>query len=162
MDMYPKEPFSYSYLAGPVETEAEMLGIIIEGNCRFALQLYFYKIHQLFLERDQIYLPGGYQSLGSFIFKEQIIDYSQMKTGDILYAQNLRNKAGELLNRNEIDYATKDDWIYNFHSAIFIRQPDGTEMVWHATSIENGPAFWTLNRFEYYYKTISVKRVLLK
>ncbi len=158
--MYPNNPFTYSYLAGPAENEARLAEDITAGNCRFALQLYFYKIHHLFLERDQIYLPGGYHSLGAFIFREQAIDYSQLKNGDILYAQNLRNKVGVKLNRNQEAYPTKDAWIYHFHSAIFIRKPDNTEMVWHATSIENGPAFWTRNRFEQYYKVISVKRIL--
>ena len=158
--MYPHNPFIYSYLAGPVESEADLQRVITEGNCRFALQLYFYTIHQLFLERDKIYLPGGYHSLGTFIFREQTIDHQVLKTGDILYAQNLRNKAGELLRRNKTDYPTKADWIYNFHSAIFIRQLDGTEHAWHATSIENGPALWTRDHFEHYYKIISVKRIL--
>lgn len=158
--MHPNIPFIYSYLAGPVETAADLEREIMVGNCRFALQLYFYKIHQLFLEKDQIYLPGGYHTLGTFIFNEQTIDYNSLKTGDIIYAQNLRNKAGVQLSRNEEDYQSKADWIYHFHSAIFIKQPDGTEAIWHATSIENGPAIWTRDHFEQYYKPISVKRVL--
>lgn len=158
--MYPNDLFAYSYEAGPVVTESELNQPFSVGNCRFALQLYFYRIHNKFLPQDHIYLPGGYQTLGEFVFREEPIDYSALVPGDILYAQNLKNKNGEPLARNLSDYPTKDEWYYHFHSAIYLGEVDGKELIWHATSIENGPACWTRSQFEEYYKVISAKRVL--
>ncbi len=160
---FPAEKFVYKYLAGPVDSKEEIDRGITEGNCRFAPQLYFWRIHNIFLEKDQVYLPGGYKVLGKFIFKEELIDFNDLKRGDILYAQNLRNKSEELLERGIEVYKDKDEWIYYFHSAIYLGRVDpesDVQYVWHATSIEGGPALWTLETFLHYYKPISIKRIL--
>lgn len=160
---YPQDNFTYSYLAGPTVTKIELDQEISVGNCRFAIQLYFYKIHHLFFERDEIYLPGGYKKLGNFIFKEEPINFDVLITGDVIFAQNLRNKEDKLLNRGVKNYKTKDDWLYHFHSAIYLGQIDpevNQKYIWHATSIDGGPSLWTLDKFEHYYKPISAKRVI--
>lgn len=157
---FPSKNYSYSYLAGPVETREELDESLAEGNCRLALQLYFYKIHNLFLERDQIYLPGGYKTLGEFVYKEEPILFEKLEEGDIVYAQNLRGKDGAVLDRSPERYQNKDEWLYHLHSAIYVGRADGEEYIWHATSIEGGTAVWPRRKFEYYYKPISIKRVL--
>lgn len=162
IDRYPSAQFTYQYLAGPVETVDELEAGVKEGNCRLALQLYFYRVHGIFFKRDEIYLPGGYKVLGQFIFKEEPMDFGELKMGDILYAQNLKNKAGALVDKSPERYRTKDEWLYYLHSAIYIGTLDdsATRYVWHATNIEGGPALWTLEKFEHYYKPVSAKRVL--
>lgn len=158
---FPVENFAYSYLKGPLESP-EMLDDIKEGNCRLASQLYYYRVHKIFLQQDEIYLPGGYKTLGTFIFEEEPIIFEELKTGDILYAQNLRDKNGVGLQRSPEMYTDKDEWLYHFHSAIYIGEIDGEEgqYVWHATNIEGGTALWTLEKFQYFYKPISAKRVV--
>lgn len=160
--LHPTDSFVYKYLAGPVETREEIEKGVTEGNCRFALQLYFYKIHNIFFEKDEIYLPGGYKVLGKFIFEEEPIDFSKLKRGDVLYAQNLRNKDGVLLEKGIENYETKDKWLYYLHSAIYLGKIDATgiQYIWHATNITDGSVLWDIATFEQYYKLVSAKRVL--
>lgn len=158
--LYPTDSFIYRYLAGPVLTVKEIDDGVVEGNCRFALQLYFYKLHNIFFERDQIYLPGGYKVLGEFVFKEEPIDFNLLKPGDVLYAQNWRNKEGKLLEKGIENYKDKDEWLYYLHSAVYVGEEAGVHYIWHATNIEGGPMLWPLEKFEYYYKPISAKRIL--
>ncbi len=160
---FPNDEFTYKYLAGPVDSLAELRSGVALGNCRFALQLYFYKIHGQWFEKDQIYLPGGYKVLGEFIFREEPIDYSKLKQGDVLYAQNLRNKSGELLERGIENYSSKDEWLYYLHRAIYLGEIDpesNKKFIWHATNITGGPVVWTIEEFEHYYLPISAKRVI--
>jgi len=160
---FPNDDFKYVYLAGPVETSTEIDSGVLEGNCRYALQLYYYKQHDMFYERDEIYLPGGYKVLGEFIFKEEDIDFDKLVRGDILFAQNFRNKGGKLLNKSIENYETKDKWLFDLHSAIYLGKIDSDtdkQYVWHATSIEGGPILWTLDKFCYHYFPVSAKRVI--
>ncbi len=160
---YPTDKFVYKYLAGPVDTLEEIEAGVTEGNCRFALQLYFYRKHGVFFGKDEIYLPGGYKVLGEFIFKEEPVNFDQLKAGDVIYAQNLRNKEGKEVDKSLERYRDKDEWLYYLHSAIYVGKiNDGTDnqYIWHATHIDGGPTLWTLEKFEHYYKPISAKRVL--
>lgn len=160
---FPSDQFKYVYLAGPVDIPAEIEAGVIEGNCRFALQLYYYRIHDKFFERDEIYLPGGYKVLGEFIFEEEPLDFSRLESGDIIFASNLRNKEGKELQRDLEDFETKDEWLFHLHSAIYLGKidPDSEEKyVWHATGIEGGPTVWTIEKFTDYYKPVSAKRVV--
>jgi len=160
---YPRDIYRYQYLAGPVETSAELNEARQEGNCRFALQLYFFRIHNQFFTRDKIYLPGGYKVWGSFVFKEEEFDISKLLPGDVIYAENQRGKAGNLVDKSLERYRDKDEWLYYLHSLIYLGQADEgspTHYVWHATHIEGGPAVWTWDKFLHYYKPISAKRVM--
>ena len=163
MNDFPLDIFAYKYLAGPVETAAEIDVGVTEGNCRFALQLYFYRIHRRWFERDEIYLPGGYKVIGEFIFKEEPIDFEKLKAGDILYAQNIRNKEEKEVDKSLERYKDKDEWLYHLHSAIYLGTlPNGTneKYIWHASHIAGGPIVCALATFLHYYKPISAKRVL--
>ena len=155
----PAKQFTYSYRAGPVDTKAE-LQAAQEGNCRFAIQVYFYELHNVWLAKDEIYLPGGYQSLGRFVYQEESIAWDTVQPGDIVYAQRLRNRAGAPIDQSLSFYQqNKDEWRYHLHSAIYAGSTNGTSFIWHATSVANGTAFWTLAEF-HYYQAISIKRVL--
>ena len=109
-----------------------------------------------------------------FIFKEKSIDFNKLKTGDIIYAENLRNKKGELLNKSKITYKNEDDWLKYLHSAIYLGElneelnsllPEGDHpkdipLIWHSTFIGGGTCVWTLYKFNLYYKPISAKRLV--
>lgn len=157
---YPTDQFPYKYLAGPVLTEAELAGPFEEGNCRFALQLYFYRIHNKFFERDDIYLPGGYKVWGEFVFKEESIDPNVLKPGDVLYAENIRNKEDKDVDKSLERYKDKDEWLYYLHSLIYVGMVEGVPYVWHATHIAGGPVVWPWEKFLHYYKPVSAKRIL--
>lgn len=160
---FPVDQFKYAYLAGPVETSEELQSVAVEGNCRYALQLYFYRIHHKFYERDEIYLPGGYKVLGEFVFKEEEIDFAKLKSGDVLYAQNLRNKEEKLVKKGIDTFESKDEWLYHLHSAIYLGKIDpetDQQYIWHATNIEGRVALWSLEKFKHYYLPVSVKRVV--
>jgi len=159
---YPSDIFAYKYLAGPVNTAEDIECGVSEGNCRFALQLYFYRVRNIFLKSDEIYLPGGYKTLGTFIYEEEPVDFSRLAAGDIVFAENLRNKEGELVDRSLTRYSDKDKWLYHLHSAIFVGNgADGAESncIWHSTRIAGGPILWNLDTFLHYYKPISAKRI---
>jgi hypothetical protein len=159
---YPLDTFVYKYLAGPVETAAEIEAGVPEGNCRFALQLYFYRMHGIFLKRDEIYLPGGYKTLGRFVFEEAPVNLDDLLPGDILYAQIIRDKEGRAVDKSLEQYRDKDVWLYYLHSAIYLGALDDgpNRYVWHSTLIDAGPTLWSFEKFGYYYKPISAKRVL--
>lgn len=153
--------FLYKYLEGPVEDPKMIDAGITTGNCRLALQLYFYKIHNKFFGRDEIYLPGGYKSLGEFIHKEETVDFDELKEGDIIFAQNLRGKGGDLLKKAKENFETHDDWLYHLHSAIYLgKHTDSKHYIWHATNIEGKSVVWDLDKFTHYYLPISSKRVI--
>ena len=156
----PIEDFAYKYLAGPVESADEFGSTVVEGNCRLALQLYFYRVHRIFFQKNDIYLPGGYKVWGTFVYKEESIDFDALQPGDVIYAQNLRGRRGQELLKGIENFNDKDEWLYHLHSAIYAGKANGTHYIWNATSIFGGTITWPLEAFEYYYKPISVKRVL--
>ncbi|CAN5699082.1 hypothetical protein BH11PAT2_BH11PAT2_05250 [soil metagenome] len=156
----PVENFVYKYLIGPVESVETFNLPVTEGNCRLALQLYYYRIHGIFFQKDDIYLPGGYKVWGQFIFKEEPIDFDKLKLGDVIYAQNFRGKRGQELLKGIEHFKDKDEWLWHLHSAIYVGKVDGIHYIWNATSIVGETIIWPLETFEYYYKPISAKRIL--
>ena len=109
--------FSYAFdeNAGPL-TEQELKNEnFTQGNCRRAVQYFLYKTKNIFLKQEDVLLPNGYKNIGEFIFKEESIDFKKLKIGDVIYAENLRNKKGTCV--------------------------------------------WPLNKFNLYYKPISIKRL---
>ena len=157
----PQHTFNYRYLAGPVETERELGEGVKDGNCRFAIQQYFHELHGLFLQKDEIYLPGGYKHLGSFIFEEEEIDWEQLQPGDIIFAENKRNKKNEQIDRSQKSFDTKDEWLLYLHSAIYVGKENNNHYIWHSTSICGGTCTWDLSTFCHNYKPVSAKRVYL-
>jgi len=134
----PQHTFSYQYLAGPVATKAEIEAGVPEGNCRFAIQQWFFELHGLFLKRDEIYLPGGYKVLGAFLFEETAIDWDALQPGDIIFAENLRNKLGKVIDRSLSSFDSKDEWLFYLHSAQYAGKENDTHYIWHASAIAGG------------------------
>ena len=165
--------YKYDKGAGPLSIEELEKENFTEGNCRLALQYYFYKESGLYLEPERILLPEAYKNVGKFVFKEEPIDFSKLKRGYIIYAQNLRNSKGELLNKDKEKFKNEDEWILYFHTAIFLGNIDGelldllpegdypknVPLIWQSTIIEKGTCVWTFDKFLNYYKPISVKRL---
>ncbi|MDQ1300028.1 MAG: hypothetical protein QG636_696 [Patescibacteria group bacterium] len=156
----PVEDYVYKYLLGPVESAEALNQPVTEGNCRLALQLYYFRVHGIFFQQNDIYLPGGYKAWGEFIFKEEPIDFEKLQPGDVLYAQNFRGKRGQELLKGIENFKDKDEWLYHLHSAIYVGKISGTHYIWNATSIVGATITWPLETFVYYYKPISAKRIL--
>lgn len=93
--------------------------------------------------------------------KEAVIHPHKLKEGDVVYAENLRNKENKEVDKSLGRYKDKDEWLYYLHSGIFLGFVNDTPLVWHATHIEGGPAVWTWEKFLHYYKPISAKRILV-
>jgi len=167
--------FTYIYDkgAGPL-TESELQKEKFEiGNCRLAIQYFLYKTKGIFIPREEVLLPKGYRDTGVFIYKEEPIDFMTLERGDIIYAENLRNKKGELREKTRQMFETEDEWILYFHTAVYLGSldselkeilpegayPENVPLIWHSTFIEGGTCAWPLEKFEYFYKPVSVKRV---
>lgn len=153
-----KQPnyFRYQYDAGPLTFEELSKGKYTTGNCRRALQDYLYFVCGYFLNPEQILLPDAYHKTGNFITDHGIVDFSLYKPGDIVYSQRLKDKNNHPVKNNRADFDSDDQWIYHFHSAVYI----GDHSVYHATSVTDDTCVWNLNKFSEYYKIIAVKRIL--
>ncbi len=141
---------------GHLKHQTKRNEVFQEGNCRFAIQLYFYRIHNHWLEKDEVYLPGGYEHLGEFVFREESIDFSVLKPSNIIYAQNLKQKDGTYYARDPktTRRSPTGDLISTqlYTSAKLLIRITFTAPVVFA-------AVWPLEQFVEYYKPISVKRL---
>jgi len=158
---------------GPVE-KPELIFNKTTGNCRFAVQDFYYKYFGKFLLPEQILLPEAYKHIGRFIFQEQEVDFDKLKVGDIVYAKKIFNKNGNNILKTKQDYKDEDEWILYSHSAIFLGKatdkiktlfseydlPEDKELVWHATSYEGKSCVWTVEKFVEKYHIIAVKRLI--
>lgn len=148
--------FRYQYDAGPLPLEDLKRGEFEIGNCRRAVQDYLFCKHKLYLSPEQILLPNGYHHTGNFITKDCRIDFSLYKSGDIIYAERIKDKEGENVDKSRQQFATENDWITHLHSAIYI----DPHSIYHATAIQGETCMWSIDKFNIYYKIIAVKRVL--
>lgn len=151
---------------------------IKNGNCRLAVQDYYYIVHNLYLKPEQILLPQAFKKIGKFIrlpTKSLEQSIKSLQLGDIIYAERLRNKKGKIIYKPKTAYQNKDQWILHFHSAIYLGKlnsrilsfipfkteyPKGTPVIWHSSFISDGTALWSLEKFLYYYQFVAVKRIL--
>ena len=148
---------SYKFNKGPISKEELQEEKFTEGNCRLAIQYYFYKIHNLFIEPNNILNPQGYNTLGTFIIEEKYFkndSFVHLKEGDIIYAERIINAQGEKILKS---YSSKDDWIIALHSAIYL----GNDKIYHCTSIDKKSCVWSIKKFLDYYKPIAAKRLLV-
>lgn len=169
--------FSYTFDtdAGPLSEETLKSESFIHGNCRRAIQYYLYKTKGLFLRSEEVLLPNDCRNVGEFIFREELIDFKQLKRGDVIYAENIRNKKGKPEDKSRNHFKNEDEWLMYLHTAIYLGElddelinilpkgdyPQNIPLIWHATFIGGGTCVWTLDKFEQYYKVISVKRLFL-
>ncbi len=153
--------FSYEHDAGPFSTKEELLGDWQTGNCRRALQLYFLVSRGLFLAPEEVLCPDAYYKTGEFVFKKgQEIKFVALQAGDVIYAEGIRNKAGEPVHKSEKTFPNTDEYITSLHTAIYTNEP--SREIWHATSIEGGSCYWSLEQFNRFYKPVAVKRMATK
>lgn len=151
--------FVYQFDAGPFHTKEELMDNWTKGNCRRMLQLYFFKIHQIFLTPEQILCPKAYYETGDFVFtNEERIDFAQLQKSDIIYSERIRDKNGNPINKKVDAFANIDDYITALHTAIYTATPN--QEILHATSIEGKSCQWSLEKFTYFYRPIAVKRIL--
>lgn len=150
--------FSYQFDAGPFVREEELVGDWQVGNCRRMLQWYFYTVQKIFLHPEQILCPTAYYETGDFVFvKGEDVDFGKLKRGDIMYAERIRSKKGDLVEKSEKTFATFDEYLVSLHTALFIGEP-GQEIL-HATSIEGRSCSWSLEKFLFFYRPVAVKRM---
>lgn len=171
--------FSYKFDkgSGPLSLNA-LQKSIKKGNCRLAIQDYYYLVHKLYLKPEEILLPRAYKITGRFIssFNGDIDSFlANLEQGDIIYAERLRNKKGEMIYKPKEQYKNKDEWILYFHTAIYLGKqnqkitsflpfdseyPKNTPLIWHSSVISNGTSLWSWDKFLYYYKPVAAKRII--
>lgn len=142
--------FKYQFDKGPLILRDLKRDEFKEGNCRLALQYYFYKIHKKFYKSELLLNPREFNKVGKFIINEGDFNKDSLnliREGDIIYADKIR--------KEDIDIDRKN-WIIRLHTAIYC----GDNKIYHSSLIDYGSNFWTFNKFIKYYKPIAVKRVL--
>ena len=163
--------FNYSFLAGPM-SEQELQKPLEIGNCRRALQEYYYRVCDTYLNEDQLLCPQAYWNTGSFVSKweeKAEIQTSLLQTSDILYAS--RKKVNQ--DQFTIQQIEEDDQkLIKLHTAIFVHSPEDIakflltstilpedSYVWHATTIDQVASLWPFKKFLEYYRLVAAKRV---
>lgn len=154
--------FTYKFNEGPFITEKDLLGNWKEGNCRRALQYYFFKKHGIFLPPEKVLCPWAYKKTGKFIFREKInFDWEKLRPGDIIYAERKSSlKKGVSVEKSETSFDNRDEYLVSLHTAIFIGK-SGKE-IWHATSIEGKSCYWPISELVNYYLPVTVKRIIAR
>lgn len=170
MNQQPKlRNFMYKFDKGSGPLPKKMLyGKIVSGNCRLAVQDYFCSIYNLYLKAKDILLPYAFYEVGKFVKPFE-------KSGDIIYAEKLRNIKGETIYKNKESFKSEDKWIMHFHSAIYLGKMNkkildllpfnsdiklNTPVIWHCSFISGSTDIWPLKKFLYYYKPVAAKRIL--
>ncbi len=142
--------FKYQFDKGPLLLRDLKKDEFNEGNCRLALQYYFYKIHKKFYKSELLLNPKAFNKVGKFIIKEGFFtkdSLNLLKEGDIIYADKIRIENKEL---------NRKDWIIRLHTAIYC----GDNKIYHSNLIDNGTSIWNFGKFIKYYKPIAAKRIL--
>jgi hypothetical protein len=141
--------FNYKFLAGPFETEKELLSNWEVGNCRRAIQWYFFTQHNRFLVPREVLLPDAFHKTGQFVISpDDRFDFKELHEGDLIYA----NKQS---NQQPLD-PSDDDQLIRLHTAIYL----GDSKIWHATSVEGKVCAWSTNDFQEHYRPIAAKRII--
>jgi hypothetical protein len=149
------QTFNYDLNRGPLEFEA-LQNPLTRGNCRLAIQYYFFKKHNYFLSPEDAICPRLYHAVGEKISLDK---KHNLKTGDVILAHRVKNKNGKPIDRSPDYFKNEQDWIIALHSAIFLGQ-NLKKPIWHATSIDGKTSYWTIEKFLYYYRPILAKRII--
>ena len=153
-----RKEFSYKFDQGPLRSEADLENVWDTGNCRRSVQYYFWNKRGLFLKPEQVLCPVGYYETGSFVTgNTQDFSFDSLQEGDIIYAEAIRNKRDQLVDKSEKTFNTKDDYVIALHTALFIGEK-GKE-IWHATAIEGRSCDWSKEKFLHYYRPVAAKRL---
>lgn len=147
--------FTYDLNSGPVSMDL-LDRIPAKGNCRTAIQYYFAIFNKIKFQPDEILCPKSFRETGRLI----ALNFSDpnwiqlLKSGDVFFAERIRSKSGEIIDRSTGTFENEDAYITSLHTAIYI----GDQNIWHATAITGATCTWRLDEFKYFYKVIAVKR----
>lgn len=150
--------FTYKFYEGPLSSVEELLSDWNIGNCRRVVQYYTYLRNKKFLNPEEVLCPEAYNNTGIFVINEgEEFSVSKLIDGDIIYAEKIRNKKEEKIDKSLNTFPDKDEYIISLHTAIFTGEKN--KEIWHATVIEGSSCFWSLERFLDYYHPVAVKRI---
>jgi hypothetical protein len=150
--------FNYRFNEGPLSSAEKLLGDWDIGNCRRVVQYYTLLKKKIFLRPEEVLCPEAYNETGIFIINEsEEFTISKLVDGDVIYAEKIRSKDGESINKNLKTFINRDDYIISLHTAIFTGEKH--KEIWHATAIEGSSCFWSLEKFLDYYHPVAVKRI---
>ncbi|MFA5987545.1 MAG: hypothetical protein WC797_02760 [Candidatus Paceibacterota bacterium] len=153
-----EKEFVYKFNEGTLESETKLATNWDVGNCRRAVQYYIWKNRGKFLRPEQILCPVGYYETGTFITKNpNTFSFDTLHKGDIIYAEAIRNKRNEQVDKSELTFRSKDEYIISLHTALFTGEKH--KEIWHATAVEGKSCFWTKEIFLQYYRPVAAKRV---
>ena len=168
--------FKYKFDKGPV-SKSEIKKPINEGNCRFALQDFFFILHKKYFKERELLNPAGYLNTGSFLKRECADDFfDNLPTGAVIYAEKIRNRKNELVDNTPKKFKNEEDYFIALHSAIYIKNinerilsklPDEISVskssapaIWHATAVEGATCLWDINKFLHHYKPVAAKQFI--
>lgn len=148
--------FTYHFDAGPLGTKEELFGDWQSGNCRRAVQLYFYKQRKIFLGPEQILCPEAYYRTGKFVIrKNEEFNFNVLQEGDIVYAEKIRDSENNCIDKHK---ELNNDYLIALHTAIYTGEK-GKE-IWHATAVESESCYWSIEKFSRFYRPVAAKRIL--
>lgn len=165
----------YSYLDGPVSLE-ELQVRPVKGNCRLAVQQYFYETHGIYLSGRDIVLPDAYEGRGKIVKNSQNGPdnfFNGLQKGDIVHAEKLRDSCGRKFRPDSKKFETEYERLVHLHLAIYLGLPTDEilsrfsfnkidpkkPVIWHSTFIAKGTDVWSLEEFYYYYKPEIAMRI---
>jgi hypothetical protein len=166
----------YDYSKGPVSAGELQVGPT-EGNCRLAVQRFFFDNYGIFLGHQDIVLPYA-RNGGKRIFVENNLDnprnfFDSLQEGDIVYAEKLRDSHEKIIKSGKEKFETEYERLVHLHLAVYVGLPtdeilaffSGDEIdrdkpaIWHSTFIAGGTALWSVEKFCHYYKPESAMRI---
>lgn len=147
--------FTYKYGDGPFLTLDELLSDWDTGDCRRAAQYCIYNSINIFLKPEEVLCPEAYKETGIFVSgHDQAFSFDDLIDGDIIYAERIRNKHNDPIDRSPKHFNNEDKYILHLHTALYTG-----DKIWHATSIEGKSCTWPIETFLHYYKPIVAKRI---
>ena len=98
-----------------------------------------------------------FYQLGDFVYRAgEQIDFENLKSGDLIFAERIKNKLEETIDNSRENFNTDLDWIIQLHMAVFHK----TDQIWHASHIAGKASCWPLAKFLEYYRPVVVKRII--
>jgi hypothetical protein len=150
--------FIYKFDEGPLSSKEELVGGWKTGNCRRAVQYYIFIKKNIFLNPEDVLCPKAYNETGVFVAgKDNAFSFDQLTDGDIIYAEKIRNKKEENIDKSLKTFSSNDDYIISLHTGIFTGEK-GKE-IWHTTVIEGSSCSWSLEKFLHFYRPVVAKRI---
>jgi hypothetical protein len=154
-----QKQFVYDFKEWPLNSLEELLGDWDKWNCRRAVQYFVYDKKKIFLSSDQVLCPFAYNEVWMFIVnKWQYFSFSNLNCWDIIYAEKIKNKEWQKIDKGLETFDNEDDYVISLHTALFNWAP--WKEIWHATSIEGSSCYWSLEKFLNFYNPIAAKRIV--